>query len=122
MPEKSFIAVVDDDESVREALTGLLGSLGYRSVAFDCPDDFLKFDNRGSVACMIADMQMPNMTGLELYNRLVALGEAIPTVLITAYPNQFVRRRALDAGVLCYLTKPFCDQDLIACVSAALDP
>jgi len=121
LPEKTAIAVVDDDDSVREALTGLLGSLGYRPVAFGSPAEFLNSDDRRGVACMIADMQMPKMTGLELYNRLVASGEAIPTILITAYPNQITRGHALQAGVLCYLTKPFCDKDLIACISAALD-
>ena len=71
-------------------------------------------------ACLIADVQMPGMTGPELYERLVASGERIPTILITAYPNETVRLRALNAGVHCFLTKPFSEEDLLECLGGAL--
>ena len=115
------IAVVDDDESVREALTGLMKSLGYRVLAFQSAEDFLKSKRRGGAACLIADVQMPGMTGPELFDRLISSGEPIPTILITAYPNETVRRRALQAGVKGYLTKPFSEDDLLGCIRCALD-
>jgi FixJ family two-component response regulator len=115
------IAVVDDDESVREALTGLMKSLGYRAAAFRSAEDFLNSKRRRGAACLIADVQMPGMTGPELHDRLVASGEPIPTVLITAYPDEAARARALRAGVMGYLTKPFCEDDLLECIRSALD-
>lgn len=116
------IAVVDDDESVREALSGLMRSLGYRAAAFQSAEDFLNSKQRRRAACLIADVQMPGMTGPELHDRLVASGESIPTILITAYPEETARARALQAGVMCYLTKPFSEDDLLACIRSAVAP
>jgi FixJ family two-component response regulator len=121
LPKKIVIAVVDDDQSVREALTGLMKSLGYRAVAFESATDFLNSNRRHGAACLIADVQMPGMTGPELHDRLVASGKPIPTILITAYPDEAVRARALRAGVKCYLTKPFNEDDLLECLRSALD-
>jgi FixJ family two-component response regulator len=120
LPRKAVIAIVDDDYSVREALTSLVRSLGYVATAFKCAGDFLKSKRRGGVSCVIADVQMPGMTGLELHNRLVASGEPIPTILITAFPDERARERALQAGVICYLTKPFSADELLACVGSTL--
>ena len=117
---KIVIAVVDDDESVREALTGLLKSLGYVAVAFERGEDFLNSDFRRSTACLITDVQMPGMTGPDLYSRLISSGQPIPTILITAYPDQAARVRAQQAGIRCYLTKPFPEEDLIECIRSAL--
>jgi FixJ family two-component response regulator len=114
------IAVVDDDESVREALTGLVRSLGYSAVAFPSAAEFLNSKRRHGAACLITDVQMPGMTGPELHERLVARGEPIPTILITAYPSERVRSRVLQAGVKGYLTKPFAENDLLACIDSAL--
>jgi len=114
------IAIVDDDLSVREALTSLVRSLGYAAIAFECAEDLLKSRRRRSVSCVIADVQMPGITGLELYHRLSASGNPIPTVLITAYPEDGARERALAAGVIGYLSKPFDENDLLACVRSAL--
>ena len=116
MPRTTVIAIVDDDRSVREALTSLVRSLGYVAVAFECAEDLLKSRRRRNVSCVIADVQMPRMTGLELHNRLVASGEPIPTILITAFPDERSRERALQAGVIGYLTKPFSEDDLLACI------
>ena len=115
-----MIAIVDDDESVREALTGLIRSLGYVAVAFECGEDLLKSKRRRSMSCVIADVQMPGMTGPELHHRLVASGAPIPTIFITAYPDDRARERALQAGVIGYLTKPFDEDDLLACISSIL--
>jgi FixJ family two-component response regulator len=120
LPRTAVIAIVDDDHSVREALTGLVRSLGYGAMAFERAEDFLKSKRRRSVSCVIADVQMPGITGLELYQRLSASGKPVPTILITAYPDDGVRERALSTGVIGYLSKPFDDDDLLACVRSAL--
>jgi FixJ family two-component response regulator len=119
LPRTTVIAIVDDDHSVREALTSLVRSLGYVAMAFGCAEDLLKSERR-SMSCVIADVQMPGMTGFELHNRLVASGEPIPTILITAFPDERARERALQAGVICYLTKPFSEDDLLACIRSTL--
>jgi len=121
LPQRLVIAVVDDDEAVREALTGLMKSLGYRAVAFESARDFLNSKQRRSAACLIADVQMPGMTGVELHDRLVASGKPIPTILITAYPDDAVRARVLQAGVKGYLCKPFSEDELLASLRTALD-
>jgi FixJ family two-component response regulator len=120
LPSTAAIAIVDDDRSVREALTSLVRSLGYVAMAFECAEDLLKSRRRRRLSCVIADVQMPGMTGLELYDRLVASGEPIPTILITAFPDERARKRALQAGVVGYLTKPFSEDDLLACVRTTL--
>ena len=97
--DTAVIAVVDDDSSVREAMVSLVKSLGYDVVAFDSAEDFLTFVSRGDVGCLIADVQMPGMSGLDLHSRLVADGERTPTILITAFPDQGARTRALRDGV-----------------------
>ena len=117
---KIEIAMVDDDESVREALSGLMRSLGFSVRTFSSGESFLKSSCLNRAACLIADVQMPGMTGLELHNRLAASGKPIPTILITAYPDERVRAQALKAGVLCYLAKPFNESELLACIHSAL--
>jgi FixJ family two-component response regulator len=121
LAKKFVIAIVDDDESVREALTGLVRSLGYSATAFPSADSVLRSRRLRGIACLIADVQMPGMTGLELHRRLVASGKPIPTILITAYPDERVRAQALNAGVCCYLTKPFDESELLACIHSALE-
>ena len=116
----ALISIVDDDESVREAVEGLIESLGFRVNAFSSALDFLASPAVADTACMIADVHMPQMSGVELFRRLVELGRAIPTILITAYPNEGVRERALADGVIGYLIKPFDDDALIRCVRSAL--
>jgi FixJ family two-component response regulator len=116
----ALISVVDDDQSVREAVEGLIESLGFRVNAFPSAMDFLASPTLADTSCMIADVHMPQMSGLELYQRLTEQGHDIPTILITAYPNESLRARALADGVVCYLTKPFDGDDLIGCVQSAL--
>ena len=91
-------------------------------MAFGCAEDLLKSSRRRSVSCVVADVQMSGMTGLELHNRLVASGKPIPTILITAFPDERGRERALQAGVICYLTKPVGEDDLLACIRSTLEP
>ena len=116
MPNTAVIAIVDDDRSVREALTSLVRSLGYVAITFECAEDLLKSKRRRGVFCLIADVQMPGMTGIELYDRLVSSGEPITTILITAFSDERARERALQSGVIGYLTKPFSEDDLLACI------
>jgi FixJ family two-component response regulator len=117
---KPLISIIDDDESVREAIKGLMRSLGYRVEAAASAEEFLGSRHVRRTSCLIADVQMPGMTGLELHRHLSVSGKPIPTVLITAYPDSGIRERALAAGVIGYLSKPFDENDLLACIRSAL--
>lgn len=120
MPQTPLIAIVDDDESMRQALAGFIQSVGYRAQAFRRAEDFLRDGRAAHTSCLISDMQMPGMTGLELHRRLVESRRHIPTILITAYPNELTEAQALRAGVLCYLPKPFNEDRLLDCIGCAL--
>lgn len=115
-----LISVIDDDESVREATRGLLRSFGFTIETFPSALDFLASAHLHETSCLIADIHMPAMTGLELHGRLVESGHAIPTILITAYPDESLRDRALKNGVICHLSKPFGADELLQCVHRAL--
>jgi FixJ family two-component response regulator len=115
------ISIIDDDESVREGTMDLFKSMGFITVTFPCAADFLSSDRLHETSCLIADVQMPGMTGFELHNRLVESGNIIPTILITAYPDDGDRARALQAGVICYMVKPFKYNDLLECIGLALE-
>jgi FixJ family two-component response regulator len=121
LPKKPLILIVDDDDAPRNAIKGLMRALGFRAEAFETAEDLLKSDRLRRAGCIIADMQMPHVSGLEMHRRLVGSGTSIPTILITAYPDDSVRTRALEAGIICYLTKPFSKNDLLACIHSALD-
>jgi CheY-like chemotaxis protein len=116
---KPLIAIVDDDAAVREALEGLMRALGYDAEPFACGEDFLNSPLIERTACLIADVQMPGITGVELHRRLIASGQPVPTVLITAYPDDDIRARALAAGAICYLGKPFSEDELLRCLDSA---
>jgi FixJ family two-component response regulator len=120
LPEQVSISIVDDDGSVREGLVSLMQSHGYLAEAFESGADFLASDYRRRTDCLIADMHMPGMTGLELVEHLAGSAAALPTILITARRDEAVRERALQAGVLCYLPKPFREDDLLDCIRSAL--
>jgi FixJ family two-component response regulator len=121
LPNKLLISIVDDDEALRNATKGLMRALGFLAEAFGSAEELLKFDRLHNTACLIADVQMPQMSGLELHRNLVAAGVSIPTILITAYPDDNIRKHALEAGVLAFLTKPFTKDDLLACINSAID-
>jgi FixJ family two-component response regulator len=120
MSKSLVVSVVEDDGSFRESMSMLLCSFGYSVEVFRSAVDFLASPRISDTACLIADVNMPEMTGIELYQRLVDTGRAIPTILVTAYPNDVDRARALNGGVVCYLRKPVDDQSLIECLRAAL--
>jgi FixJ family two-component response regulator len=115
-----LISIVDDDEAFREAMTSLMKSLGFEVEAFSSAEDFLASSRLENTSCLIADVHMPGMTGIELQQHLVASGRTIPVILITAYPDDNVRARAVAAGVICYLSKTFDDDALLGFVRSAL--
>jgi FixJ family two-component response regulator len=120
MARKPVISIVDDDESAREGTADLIKSLGFTAREFSHADGFLHSKIMARTACLIADVRMPGMTGLELYDHLVGSGKAIPTILMTAFPNDRDRTHARRSGVTCYLSKPFAEDELLACIYAAL--
>jgi FixJ family two-component response regulator len=122
MPIASLVSVVEDDQYFRESMRRLMRSLGYGVEAFASAPDFLASPRLVETACLIADVHMPAMTGGELHRHLIKVGYAIPTILVTAYPNDADRARALNDGVICYLRKPVDEKHLIRCLRAALEP
>ena len=120
MPKRSLVSVVEDDQFFRESMRRLMRSMGYGVEAFASAADFLASPRLAETACLIADVNMPAMTGIELYRHLIDAGPAIPTILVTAYPNDIDRARALNDGVVCYLRKPVDEQNFILCLRAAL--
>ena len=116
-----MISIVDDDPSVREATKGLVRSLGYGAAAFASAEDFLQSDQVNDTACLITDVQMPGLSGVELQSRLIAQGNCTPIIFITAFPEQRIRTRALEAGAVGFLSKPFDEDRLIEHIHAALN-
>ena len=115
-----LIAIVDDDESMRDTTRDLLESAGFSAASFASAARLLKSRRLHRVSCLIADMRMPKMTGLELHQHLVASNHAIPTILMTAYPDERVRAQAVKANIVCYLGKPFEAEELLNCVRRAI--
>jgi FixJ family two-component response regulator len=115
-----LISIVDDDLSVREALGGLMKVVGYDSDTFESAEAFLSSDRILATTCIIADVQMPAMSGLELQARLIRDGNRIPFIFITAFPNEQSRGRALDAGAVRFLSKPVGEAELLEGISLAL--
>jgi FixJ family two-component response regulator len=119
LSKKSLVSIVDDDQSFRDSMRRLLRSLGYTVSGFPSATAFLASAKLDDTACLVADVQMPTMTGIELYNHLVEKGHAIPTILVTAYPDKSVEKRVLAQGVECYLSKPLEEAALIRCLCSA---
>jgi FixJ family two-component response regulator len=115
-----LISIIDDDQPFRESMEGLMRSFGYSAAVFQSAADFLASPRLGETSCLIADVHMPVMSGVELYRHLTEAGYAIPTILITGYPREAERVRALKHGVLCYLRKPIDQQALSRCLREAL--
>ena len=120
MSTLSMISVIDDDASVRAATNNLLASHGYPVQTFASAEEFLQSAQLGDSSCVIADVQMPAMSGLDLLIHIRALGHKVPFIFITAFPDDGVRVRALKAGAICFLAKPFAGPVLIDCVESAL--
>ena len=118
--EAAVISIVDDDASFRRATARLVRSLGHAVAAFSSAEEFLSSDRLRNTACLISDVQMPGMSGIELQNQLRAQGVRLPVIFITAYPKSKAREQALAAGALGFLNKPFNEDKLIACLDQAL--
>jgi FixJ family two-component response regulator len=122
MLNRTLISIVDDDQPYRESMEKLIMLLGYTVEAFPSAADFLASRVLPETACLVTDVNMPGLTGVELHRHLVDAGYAIPTILVTAYPDEVVRDQALKDGVVCYLSKPVDDNDLERCLRLALQP
>jgi FixJ family two-component response regulator len=120
LPRVPSISIIDDDASVRVATSRLVRSLGYTAHTFASADGFLQSPHVHDTACVIADVQMPGMSGLELQTFLIAQGRSVPIIFITAFPEESIRSRALKAGAVCFLSKPFDGAILIECIDVAL--
>jgi FixJ family two-component response regulator len=116
-----MISVVDDDKSVREATEMLVRSLGYATATFASAQEFLVSGHLGDTACLITDVQMPGMSGVDLQSHLTTHGHCPPVIFVTGYPEASVRARALDSGAFGFLSKPFSAESLIACIDRALE-
>jgi FixJ family two-component response regulator len=114
------ISIVDDDASVRAATDNLLSSHGYLVRTFASAEEFLQSPSLHDCTCVIADVQMPGMSGLELLTYMRAQGYLTPVIFITAFPEESVRASALKAGAICFLAKPFAAPALIDCLETAL--
>ncbi len=118
--ERAVVSVVDDDESVRESLPDLLKEFGFEARAFSSAEEFLSSNSVARSDCLILDIAMPKMTGLDLQRELQLRGHDIPTIFITAHKDEATRARAFEQGAAGLLLKPFSDTDLFAAIKAAL--
>jgi FixJ family two-component response regulator len=118
--ELPVISIIDDDGSVRCAICNFVRSLGYIVHPFASAVEFLQSDHLHETSCVIADVKMPVMTGVELQAHLRAQGRCVPFIFITAFPVEISRARALKAGAICFLTKPFDGEALAKCLECAL--
>jgi len=116
-----MISIIDDDESIRVATESLIRSLGFVAFTFESAEDFLKSPQLAATSCLISDIQMPGMTGIELQTHLIANGYRIPTIFITAFPEERIRERAEQAGAIGFLSKPFDGTAMIKCLDRALN-
>ena len=121
MANVPLVSVVDDDESVRESLRGLIRSVGFRVEAFASAEEFSNSEQLHATDCLILDVRMPGMTGLELQRHLAASEHDIPIIFITAHASdESVRSRALRDGAVAYLTKPFSEEALLEAINTAV--
>ena len=116
-----IVSVVDDDESLRRSLRNLLGSVGFRVETFASAEAFLQSVHQKQTGCLVLDLRMPGMNGLDLLRLLSGTGTRIPAVILTAHGDEEARQRSLQAGAVAFLTKPFNGDALLDAVRAALD-
>jgi len=121
LSEYSLVAIVDDDASVRATTDSLLRSLGYTVHTFASAEELLQSDRLNDLSCVITDVQMPGMNGVELQDHLRNKGYRVPFIFFTAFPDENVRARALKAGAVGFLDKPFAGRILIDCIETALN-
>ena len=120
MPRVALIAIVDDDDSLRNSLDDLLRSVGFRAHGFSSADAFLRSQHVHETACLILDVRLPGMNGLELQRQIVAANWRIPIIFVTAYADDDARARALAAGAVAFLYKPCREENLLKAIEAAL--
>lgn len=121
MEKRTLVSLVDDDQPFRDSMQKLMTLLGYTVDVYSSAADFLKSPRVAETACLVTDVQMPGMNGAELHKHLVDTGHVIPTILVTAYPDEAARHRALKNGVFCYLSKPVDDEKLEHCLRSAIE-
>jgi FixJ family two-component response regulator len=114
------VSIVDDDDAVRTATQTFIRSLGYKTAAFASAEEFLNAPERDTAACLIADVQMPGMSGLDLQRELARKRPSLPIIFVTAFPEERVCQQALAAGAACLLAKPYEGEVLIECLEKAL--
>ena len=117
---KNLISIIDDDEAVRRTTIRLIESFGFRAAAFESAETFLSSDHLNDASCLIVDVRMPGMNGLQLQSQLAATGTRIPIIFITAYDDKASRQRAMQAGAAAFLGKPFTDEELLRWIRSAL--
>jgi FixJ family two-component response regulator len=120
LPDGPVISIVEDDESVRLAIKSLLNSVGLATHLFASAEEFLQSPYVSETSCLILDVQMPGMGGIELQRVLISQGLSTPIIFITAFPEERIRTRVLEAGAICFLSKPFDEQVLLDCLASAL--
>ncbi|QIG98208.1 MULTISPECIES: response regulator transcription factor [unclassified Bradyrhizobium] len=120
MPKPPLVAIIDDDASVRATTDSLVRSLGYVAHTFASAEEFLHSNRIDEFACIMADVQMPGMSGVQLQDHLNAMGYVTPFIFLTGFPDEKTRARAMAGGAICYLTKPFGGDNLIQCLETAL--
>jgi FixJ family two-component response regulator len=121
VPANPIVSVVDDDPSLRAALQGLLRSVGLRVQVFESAEEFLASGRVADTACLVLDVRMPGLSGLELQAQLIASGHAIPIIFISAHGEEHTRKQAIDAGALDFLQKPFSDDALLNAIGRVID-
>jgi FixJ family two-component response regulator len=117
---QGMIAIVDDDEALREGMKSLVRSLGYAVSTFGSAEEFLKSEQVSDTSCLITDLQMPGLSGIDLQDWLIAQGHRFPIIFLTAYPDQAARMRAMKAGAIGFLSKPSSDEHLLGYLNKAL--
>jgi FixJ family two-component response regulator len=116
----AIISIIDDDLLVRESTADLISSLGHEALIFGCAEQFLASGCLKDTACIITDLHMPGLNGLDLQSRLLAEGHRTPIIFMTAYPKEAARSRALNGGAVAFLSKPFEESALISSLETAL--
>lgn len=120
MPAVPLVCIIDDDESVRDSVSDLVESLGYKTTTFASADEYLQSDHVENSSCVITDVRMPGMSGVDLQARLRASGHKTPIIFITSFPSEDIRTRVLKAGAFGFFRKPFDDDKLVECLKSAL--
>ena len=120
MPSVPLIVIVDDDDSLRNSLDNLIRSVGFRAQSFSSAEAFLNSNQVHTTACLILDVRLPGMNGLELQHQIVAANWQIPIIFITSHADGDAQARALEAGAVDYLYKPFREEQLLNAIAAAL--